>query len=130
MSYPAQEDEYLVGRRNIRRRNQVSPPAPLRRRQSEPSLPVYQPSSRPKKANVQYLPESALPSVPQERYAVKPSAPKRKAPVQQAAEPTEEREYVAEASDVYAGSYDDSHLKFEQGVQNNANSYNSDQVLT
>lgn len=128
MSYPAQQDESTAERRNIRRRNQAIAPTPIRRRQSEQVLPEYLPS-RPKKLASQLAREADVPSEAQERYPSKPIVPKRKTPAQ-VAEPSETREYVAEASDAYPSGYDESHLKFEQGVQNNANSYNSDQVLT
>lgn len=132
VSYPAQPNE-----RNQRRRNQVSAPQPFRSRQSEriSDLPDYQPS-RPKKIS-QYQPLGPQAFTAQERYAnPAPQQQKRKAPVQQLKPATENvRDYEAAPSNAYggggyeAGSYDEGHLKFEQGVQNHANSYNSDQVL-
>lgn len=134
VSFPAESSGSLPERRNLRRKNAVAAAQPFRRRQSEPLQSEYL-SAKPKKTS-EYTPLG--PSVqervssPQENFARPGFQQKRKAvsPVRPVAE-----KYVAEASNAYdnsgyeAGSYDEGNLKFEQGVQNNAASYNSDQVL-
>ena len=131
VSYPAKPNE-----RNLRRKNQVVAPQPFRSRQSEriSDLSDFQ-QERPNKIS-QYQPLGPQAYTAQERFAnPSPQQQKRKAPVQQVKPPTETRDYEAAPSNAYggggyeAGSYDEGHLKFEQGVQSHANSYNSDQVL-
>lgn len=127
--YPAQPNEGPFERRNLRKKNVVSGPREdFRSRQSEPLQPEYL-TSKPKKTS-QYTPlgPSVLDreSSTQESFVRPVLTQKRKpsSPVRPAAE-----KYVAEASNTYGDSgYDESHLKFEQGVQNSAASYNSDQV--
>lgn len=133
VSFPAESSGSFPERRNLRRKNAVTAAQPFRNRQSEPLQPEYL-SAKPKQTS-EYTPlgpdAQDRESSPQQNFARPGFQQKRKpiSPIRPVAE-----KYVAEASNAYdnsgydAGTYDDGHLKFEQGVQNNAASYNSDQV--
>ena len=117
-SYPLEENQPGQDGRVLRRRNQQENPVakPNRNRQVKPA-------ARPQKQR--YTPEETAPSAFQERYA-SPVSPKRKAsPVEARESIRNEPDYESAAS---GGSYDEGAAKFEQGVQNSASSYNSDQV--
>ncbi|XP_032777566.2 uncharacterized protein LOC116916426 [Daphnia magna] len=132
VSFPAESSGSFPERRNLRRKNAVTAAQPFRNRQSEPLQPEYL-SAKPKQTS-EYTPlgpdAQDRESSPQQNFARPGFQQKRKpiSPIRPVAE-----KYVAEASNAYdnngydAGTYDDGHLKFEQGVQNNAASYNSDQ---
>lgn len=115
--YPAEADEEPKFQRpTFRRRN--GGVAQYRR---QPTLPEYQPKR-------QYAEEAPVPRLDKPKRRNTAPAPAALPYVA----PAENRDNAGAASNAYsgyeAGSYDESHLKFEQGVQNQANSYNSDQV--
>lgn len=117
-SYPADADEEpRFQRPALRRRNGVAGRRPA-------ALPDYQPAKR------QYQDAPVPRAAPVDKPKRRNTAPAPAAlPYSR---PAENRDNVGAASNAYggyeAGTYDESNLKFEQGVQNQASSYNSDQV--
>ncbi len=127
MSYPA-DDQQLPARRNtLRRRNgpvQDQVPQYRNRRPEQQQKPRFVPAVVEAPARFQKKADRPL-----------VAATKRRSPYQEEA-PVEDRDNSVAASDVYPGgrgydsdgAYDSDRLKFEQSVQDSANSYNSDHV--
>lgn len=127
MSYPADRDQQLPARRNtLRRRNgpvQEQVPQYRNRRPEQQQKPRFVPAVVEAPARFQKKADRPL-----------VAATKRRSQYQEA--PVEDRDNSVAASDVYAGGrgydsdgYETDRLKFEQSVQDSANSYNSDHVL-
>lgn len=130
MSYPAEQDEIvkLAPRRNTFRRRNGG--ANVR---SNPQAQELKSLKRPEEPLKKKFAPSVVPA-PARFLQIDPAASKRRTPTYVEA-PVDERQdnYQLAASNSYEGyganTYDDAHLKFEQGVQSQANSYNSDHVI-
>lgn len=127
VSYPddreEQQQQFAPRRNSFRRRNGGAPTANGNAQQ----LRAKRPESSKKKF------EPTIVEAPARFQNAEPAASKRRAPtVVNAPIETRQDNYQA-ASNAYAGydagTYDEGHLKFEQGVQNQASSYNSDYVI-